>query len=184
MLLETIRSRVQRIDVKRLPPAVIEEELIARRGIDPAQAQRIARLAGGSWLRALQELQAGTENEQFLDLFILLMRQAYKRDVKGMKAWTETMASFGREKQKRFLNYFLHMVRESFMYNFKQPALNYMTQQEEDFARNFARFINEKNVLSINDLINRAIRDIGQNANAKIVFFDLTLQITVLLIQK
>ena len=183
-LLETIRSRVQRIDVKRLPASIIEQELVARRGIDPVQAQRIARLAGGSWLRALQELQAGTENEQFLDLFILLMRQAYKRDVKGMKAWADAMAAFGREKQKRFLSYFLHMMRESFMYNFKQPELSYMTQQEEDFARNFARFINEGNILAINDLINLAIRDIGQNANAKIVFFDLALQMTVLLIQK
>ena len=59
-----------------------------------------------------------------------------------------------------------------------------MTQQEEDFARNFARFINEANILPINDLVNRAIRDIGQNANAKIVFFDFTLQIIVLLLQK
>ena len=183
-LLETIRSRVQRIDVKRLPAGVIEQELVARRGIDPAQAQRIARLASGSWLRALQELQAGTENEQFLDLFILLMRQAYKRDVKGMKAWADSMTAFGREKQKRFLSYFLHMTRESFMYNFHQPDLSYMTQQEEEFARNFARFINEGNILAINDLINLAIRDIGQNANAKIVFFDLALQMTVLLIQK
>jgi DNA polymerase-3 subunit delta' len=38
--------------------------------------------------------------------------------------------------------------------------------------------------LPLYDLANRAIRDIGQNANAKIVFFDFTLQIIVLLIQK
>ena len=183
-LLETIRSRVQRIDVKRIPEETLQQALVSRRGIDEQQAYRVARLAGGSWLRALQELQAGTENEQFLDLFILLMRQAYRRDVRGMKGWSETMASFGREKQKRFLNYFLHMVRESFMYNFQKPELTYMTQAEEDFARNFARFINEANILPITDLVNLAIRDIGQNANAKIVFFDLALQMIVLLIQK
>jgi DNA polymerase-3 subunit delta' len=76
------------------------------------------------------------------------------------------------------------MVRESFVYNFHQPELTYMSQSEENFARNFARFINEANVLPITDLINLAIRDIGQNANAKIVFFDLALQMIVLLIQK
>ena len=94
------------------------------------------------------------------------------------------MAAFGREKQKRFLQFFLHMIRENFMYNFQQLELNYMTQKEEDFARNFARFVNEANVLPIYDLTNRAIRDIGQNANAKIVFFDFALQMIVLLIQK
>ena len=183
-LLETIRSRVQRIDVKKLPTDVIQHALVEQRGIDEQMAQRLARLANGSWLKALQELQAGTENEQFLDLFILLMRQAYRRDVRSLKGWSETMAAFGREKQKRFLSYFLHMTRESFMYNFRQPDLNYMTQAEEDFARNFARFINEANILPITDLVNLAIRDIGQNANAKIVFFDLALKMIVLLIQK
>ena len=94
------------------------------------------------------------------------------------------MAGFGREKQKRFLQFFLRMLRENFMSNFHQPELVYMTREEEDFAKNFARFINEANILQLYDLANKAIRDIGQNANAKIVFFDFSLQMIVLLIQK
>ena len=117
-------------------------------------------------------------------MFQTLMRLAYQRKVKDLKTWSERMATLGREKQKRFLEYFLRLVRENFMYNFQQEELCYMTQREEDFARNFARFVNEANVLPITDLVNRAIRDIGQNANAKIVFFDLALQMIVLLIQK
>ena len=183
-LLETIRSRVQRIDVKQLPAETIAQALQQRRGISEEAARRISRLANGSWMKALEELQVGTENEQFLDLFIMLMRLAYQRRVRDLRKWSDTLASFGREKQKRFLTYFLHMIRENFMYNFQQEELCYMTQHEEDFARNFARFINEANILPINDLANRAIRDIGQNANAKIVFFDFALQIIVLLIQK
>ena len=183
-LLETIRSRVQRIDVKRLPAETIQQALVEQRGIDENQARRISRLAGGSWLRALEELQVGTEKEQFLDLFIMLMRLAYQRKIHELKKWSETMAAMGREKQRRFLSYFLTLIRENFMYNFQQQELCYMTQKEEDFARNFARFVNEANVLPIYDLANRATRDIGQNANAKIVFFDFALQMIVLLIQK
>ena len=44
--------------------------------------------------------------------------------------------------------------------------------------------MNEGNVIPISDLANLASRDIGQNANAKIVFFDFALQMIVLLIQK
>lgn len=183
-LLETIRSRVQRIDVKKLPAETIAQALQERRGVGEEAARRVSRLANGSWLKAIDELQVGTENEQFLDLFIMLMRLAYQRRVRDLKKWSDTIAAFGREKQKRFLSYFLRMVRENFMYNFQQEELCYMTQKEEDFARNFARFINEANILPINDLANRAIRDIGQNANAKIVFFDFALQMIVLLIQK
>lgn len=180
-LLETIRSRVQRIDVKKLPADTIRQALIERRGIDEQSALRISRVANGSWLKALEELQVGTENEQFLDLFIMLMRLAYQRKVRDLRKWSETIAAFGREKQKRFLEYFLRMTRESFMYNFQDSELCYMTQKEEEFARNFARFINEANILQLYDLANLAIRDIGQNANGKIVFFDLSLRIIILL---
>ena len=104
--------------------------------------------------------------------------------VKELKTWSERMATVGREKQKRFLEYFLRLIRENFMYNFQKPDLCYMTQREEEFAKNFARFINETNVIPISELADRAIRDIGQNANAKIVFFDFALQMIVLLITK
>ena len=183
-LLETIRSRVQRIDIKRIKEDDICMALIQRRGIDETAARRISRLANGSWLKAVEELQAGSENELFLDMFILLMRLAYQRKIKDLRKWSEQMAGMGREKQKRWLTYFLRMIRENFMYNFQHTELTYMTQKEEDFARNFARFVNEKNILPTNDLANLAIRDIGQNANAKIVFFDFALQMIVLLLQK
>ena len=183
-LLETIRSRVQRIDVKRIAEADIQEVLVTRRGIDAEMAHRISRLANGNWLKALEELQVGSENELFLDMYIMLMRLGYQRKIKDLRKWSEQMAGMGREKQKRWLTYFLRMTRENFMYNFKNEELTYMTQAEENFAKNFARFINEGNIIPITDLVNLAIRDIGQNANGKIVFFDLALQMIFMLLRK
>jgi hypothetical protein len=183
-LLETIRSRVQRIDIKKISNEDIEQALIEKRGISQEDAHRIARLANGNWMKALDELQVGSENELFLDMYIMLMRLAYQRKIKDLRKWSEQMAGMGREKQKRWLTFFLRMTRENFMYNFGDEELVYMTQREEDFAKNFARFVNEKNILPISDLANLAIRDIGQNANGKIVFFDLALQMIVLLLQK
>ena len=183
-LLETIRSRVQRIDIKKISDEDIEQALVGKRGLAQEMAHRTARMANGSWLKALEMLSADSENELFLDMFQSLMRLAYQRKVKDLKTWSERMGGMGREKQKRFLEYFLRLILENFMYNFQEEELCYMTQREEDFARNFARFVNEANILPISDLANRAIRDIGQNANAKIVFFDMALQMIVLLIQK
>ena len=112
------------------------------------------------------------------------MRLAYQRNVRELKHWSDDINSYGREKQKRFLTFFLRLTRESFMYNFQQPELTYMTAEEEAFTSKFARFVNENNILQINDLVNKAMRDISQNANGKIVFFDMALQMIVLLIQK
>lgn len=183
-LLETIRSRTQRLDIKRIADKDICQALIDRRGLSEENAQRVARMANGSWLKAIEMLNADSENELFLNMFQTLMRLAYKRDVKELKTWSERIATLGREKQKRFLDYFLRLIRENFMYNFQNPDLCYMSEREEEFAKNFARFINEANIIPISELANKAIRDIGQNANAKIVFFDMALQMIVLLIQK
>ena len=182
-LLETIRSRTQRINVKRISTQAIEQALVERRAIGQDDANRIARLANGSWPRALEALDSDSENSQFLEMFMLLMRYAYKQDLVELKLWSEDVAAFGREKQKRMLAYFLQQVRENFIYNFHEAELNYQTRDEEDFSRNFARFINEANVVEISELYQRALRDIGQNANGKVVFFELALQ-TVILIKK
>lgn len=183
-IIETIRSRTQRIDFKKIEDEKLEEALIKRRGLEQETAHRIARIAHGSWNAALEELDAGNENRQHLDMFIMLMRLAYMRNIHDLKKWSEVVATFGREKQKRMLDYFCHMLRESFMYNFRQQDLTYMTQDEEDFAKNFARFINEANIVDIFNLFDECKRFIGQNANAKIVFFDMALKIIVLLIRK
>ena len=183
-LIDTIRSRAQRIDMRRISEEDICEALVSRRGIDADAARRIAHSAGGSWLGALEELDAEGEKRQFLDMFISLMRLAYMRKIKDLRKWSESAAALGREKQRRMLEYFMRLVRENFVYNFHNPQLCYMTRDEENFARNFAPYINEANVIEMAGLMNRAMRDIGQNANAKIVFFDMATNIIVSLIRK
>ncbi len=180
-LLETIRSRVQRFDIHRIDTADIARALVGRRAIGEEDARRIARAAAGNWLKALEELDAGNENRQFFELFVILMRKAYMRDLRELKQWTETVYGFGREKQRRMLTYFMRMVRENFMYNFRQPGIVYMTQEEEAFARNFARFINERNIVEITDMLQHAIRDIMQNANAKIQLFNMAMKMIIYL---
>lgn len=183
-LLETIRSRTQRFDVKRIAEDDIRQALITRRSINEDDSTRISRIAHGSWSEALQAIDVGNEERQFLDMFETLMRLCYMRRVKDLKKWTDAVSAYGRDKQRRMIVYFQRQVRENFVYNFHNPELNYQTREEAGFSRNFARFINEANVIGINDVLQTAYRDLGQNANAKIVFFDLALKMIVLLLTK
>ena len=73
------------------------------------------------------------------------------------------------------------MARENFVYNFREPSLCYMTAEEEEFAKNFARFVNEANIIDIAETLQQAQREIGQNVSPKIVFFDLALNMIILL---
>lgn len=183
-LLETIRSRTQRFDVRRIADSDISQALSSRCGIGTEDAMRISRMAHGSWLEALQAIDSSNEERQFLDMFETLMRLCYMRRVKELKKWSEAVSAYGRDKQRRMIAYFQSQVRENFIYNFHNPELNYQTKEESGFSRNFAKFINEANVIGINELLQHAYRDIGQNANAKIVFFDMALKMIVLILTK
>ena len=119
-----------------------------------------------------------------LELFKTLMRLAYMRNIKDLKTWSEDVAQLGREKQRRMLAYFSRMTRENFMYNFQNADLCYMTAQEEAFARNFAPFVNEHNVIGIAEEREKSMKEIGQNVTPKIVMFDLALNMIMLLKQK
>jgi len=90
-------------------------------------------------------------------------------------------ATMGRERQKNFLGYSQRMTRENFIQNLKTPGLNYLTSLEADFSSRFSPFINERNVEEIMTEFALAERQIEQNVNAKMVFFDLTLKIIMLL---
>lgn len=183
-LLETVRSRTQMIQVKRIDTAVLERALLEKRGLDGDTARRVAQIANGSWLDAIRMLNADSEAKQFFNDFVGVMRASYRRDIREMKAWSERVATYGREKQKRMLLYFHRMFRENFMYNFKQDSLIHFTQDEEQFAQKFAPFINERNIVELYELVELNIRDLSQNANPKIVFFDFTLRVTMLLVRK
>ena len=178
LLLDTIRSRTQRIDVKAIDEAELVQALRDRRGLDDETARQTAHVAQGSWL-----LSPNNENTEFFEMFQSLMRLCYRRRIGDLKAWSQQAAEMGREKEKRMLTYFIEQVRENFMYNFHIPELCYQSREEAAFSRNFARYINERNVIEISELFATAIRDIGQNANGKIVFFDMALKLIVLILR-
>lgn len=180
-LLPTIQSRCQMIEVPPLQQNDIEKVLIDSFKIAPVDAISIARTSYGNFCAALRQIMDSSEQELFFEYFVSLMRLSYARKVKEMRQWSEEISKLGREKQKRFLGYCQRMIRENFIYNFKNPALNYMSSDESGFAVRFAPFINENNVIGIMDELNLVQRDIAQNGNPRIIFFDFALKMIVLI---
>lgn len=194
LLLSTIQSRVQLIRIPALPNETIAEALTRKKGIAPAEANDIARIANGSYLTALKKADDSEENQQELCDFIALFRNAYTvgvlRDpqkkydaLQSLRQWSLEMADakVGRERQKYFLQYAQNQVRENFIRNVGQPDLNYQMAAEREFSTKFAPFIHAGNVEDIMLELERAERQIEQNGNAKIIFFDLCLQMIVLI---
>lgn len=190
-MLATILSRVQTIRIPRLETETIAEALV-RRGIAASRTTDIARIANGSFLAALKKAGESEENQQELRDFVALFRDAYTvgvlRDpqkkyesLKHLRQWSMDMAATGREKQKHFLQYAQQQVRENFIRNIGQPELNYQMEEERNFSVKFAPFIHSGNVEAIMNQLDLAERQIEQNGNAKMIFFDLCLQMIILI---
>ncbi|MBO5052966.1 MAG: DNA polymerase III subunit delta [Muribaculaceae bacterium] len=188
-LLPTIYSRVQRIKVKRYANHEVERYLISENGLAPETACDIAAVAEGDINRALEIAEiahndnSDTAATNSLAMFIKLMRLAYQRDIASLKVWSNDVASLKREGILRFLDYCARMLRENFILNLGVSGLNHMTTPEHNFSANFARFVNERNVLKLFDEFNLASRDVAANGNPKIILFDLAISVILLLKQ-
>ena len=192
-LLSTIQSRVQMIRIPRLETETIAQALMTK-GVDATRATDVARIAKGSYLEALKKIEATEENQQELRDFIALFRDAYTvgvlkdpqkkyESLKRLRQWSLDMSDskVGRERQKHFLQYAQQQVRENYIRNVGQPELNYQMEDERDFSVKFAPFIHSGNVEGIMNQLDLAERQIEQNGNAKMIFFDLCLQMIVLI---
>jgi len=180
-ILPTIFSRCQRIELQRPTAEEIADYLADAYSMSHEDAFTAAGAADGNVLQAMQSLQKGSEQAEFLQEFVSLMRTAYVRDLGALKRWSDGVADFKREKARRFMAYCARQVRENYVYNIGGGVVNYQTPDERQFSSRFAPFINSKNVEKISSLIDSAQEDIRQNANARIVLFHLALNIALLI---
>ncbi len=184
-VLGTIVSRTQMIEFRRIPEETIAARLMGQGYmLPPDQANYIAHLSAGSWNNALKMIRINEESGEFLEQFMFFMRSAYAKRVKELKIQSETLAAKGREWQKRYLSYCQRMIRENFIYNFHQPGLTFLTEEEKTFSARFAPFVNENNIIGLMEELSLAQSEIEQNVNSKMVFFDLALKTIVLIKQR
>ena len=179
-VLPTIFSRTQRFNLKPLADTEVAGILMAC-GVGYNEAVEVASLAEGNMIKALDMTGEGGEIREFSALFMQMMRLAYARNAGALRMLSDAIAAMGREKTSRFLTYCLRMIRESFIFNLKEPGLNAMTGEEAGFCVRFAPFINYKNVEKILSEIQRAHDDVLRNANARLVLFDTMLKLMMLL---
>lgn len=180
-ILGTILSRAQRLDVRPIESDALAHALEQRHHLPADEARRIAHLSHGDLLTAERIMGSDERERLFLDFFKRIMRNAWKRDVREMKRTADELAALTREQQRAFLTFAQHMVRENFIRRFHSDDLNYLRPDEAEFSIRFSRFVNERNVFDFTNELSEAERHIAQNGNSKMIFFDLSLRITVLL---
>ncbi len=180
LVLGTIVSRSQSLQIRPIHADILTNALVNTWGLEEDEARRVAYLSNGNYFKATEQLSVDNDNEYFLEQFKAIMRNGWSKDIPAMKSFSEEMSTIGREKQKKFFSFCQRQIRENFMHCLHEPELNYMNKQEAGFAEKFAPYVNERNVIDLMEELSLAERHIAQNVNAKMVFFDLSMRITVL----
>jgi len=175
-LLPTVVSRCQLLKIPPVASADIRTAL-QKKGIQDPVLTEITHLANGNYLKALIYAgQAQTDTLNF-EYFTRWMRLCYKRDLVSLVPFIDELHALGREKQKEFLSFCLRLIRENFMLTAETKEVALMTPEEESFSEKFHPFINEKNIPFLSEELSKAYFQIENNANAKILFLSLSLQL-------
>jgi len=175
-LLPTILSRLQKTQVYDFDT----QDLIGffkTKGIREERTKELVSLTNSDLGKMIQIALEEGEEIDLLGDFSLWMRLAYKKDVIGISQWAESIALQGRKRQKRFLVYAIKMIRECLIFNFGNKSFLKTNKKETRFISNFAPFIHENNTVDIVEELEKSIGAIKRNANAKILLFELSLQI-------
>lgn len=188
-ILPTIRSRTQLIHFKRIRDEEIYAELVSHHIIDKKKAKEITFQAQGNYNKALK-LKSNYTNHEFEHYFIDWIRNAFMAKtrpevLKSLVEWANEINLWGREKQKQFLNYSSQVFRQALLVNYQVDDLVFMKLSENDFNwQKFTPFIHGANIEAILKELNTTFYHIERNANAKIVFLDLSIKITRFLHKK
>lgn len=189
-ILQTIRSRCQKLSFPPLGEQDIQKALQANFQLNHTEAQKIAFRADGDYARALQIVNQENDDLQFETWFIEWVRTAFK--ARGNKAsiidllnWADQISKTGRETQKKFLAYCSDFMRQALLKNYKVDPLVYLEPKTAKFKlENFAPFIHGNNIVLIHEEIETALYHIERNGNAKMILTDLSIKLTRLLHQK
>jgi DNA polymerase-3 subunit delta' len=180
-ILPTIRSRTQLIKFNKIDNHSMAEALTAMPQSEGKNIDGLVHLANGNFITAIDLLQPDEEKTLYFGHFTSLMRSAYVRDWQGIFDWVDNVAGMGRERQKSFLSYCMRMMRENFVLNFQRNDLVFLNETEKGFSSKFSPFINERNIISFSEELEKAYRDIAQNGNPRVIFLDFSLKVVKLI---
>ncbi|MBT8236722.1 MAG: DNA polymerase III subunit delta' [Bacteroidia bacterium] len=188
-IMETIYSRCQVIHFPPLPEAVIAQAL-SEHGLSRDEAMQVAHEANGNFNKAMDLMNKDSEDLVFEKWFVQWVRSAFKAKknkgaIHDLILWSEEVARTGRETQKKFVMYCLALIRQAMLVHYGVNELAYMQIHVDGFQlTNFAPFIHEQNLLEIVEAFEEAHFHIERNGNSKIIWTDLSIQLTRLLHKK
>jgi len=167
-LLPTILSRCQRLRFDPLLPETIESALVEREGVEPNGAAMLARMADGSYSRALDLF----HNEDLMtsrDLVLDYFRAAYTQKIESLNACIQEIKQQGRERVKSVLRLMLRWVRDLMLYRSMGEEAPLVNVDQSDAVARFCRNLPDADLEGMVALVEEALHLTERNVRTQLV---------------
>ena len=174
-ILPTILSRTQLIKIPSLSNEDVENKLIEDYNIEPETANQLAAISEGNFREALLLLKNTDENfeakvREWLNVIL-------KNNVTTQLKWIEEISKTGREKQKQFLKYFVHLLQQAIRVRYlDEENLDSVPVNEKDFGMRLNKMCGIEAQEAMIEELEKSIYYIERNAHAKMLFHALTIR--------
>lgn len=167
-LLPTIVSRCQRLRFDLLTAEAISEALVAREGVAPEHAEMLARMADGSYSRALDLRQ----NDALLESRALVLdyfRLAYAQNIDKLADQIERIKRLGREQVKSVLNLMLSWIRDLLLFRVMGPAAPLVNVDQRQAIERFCTHVPDADLEGMVRLVEEAMDLVERNVHLNLV---------------
>jgi DNA polymerase-3 subunit delta' len=178
-ILNTIISRTQLVKVPPLSNPDILHYLSSQHHTDEHRAAEIAFLSNGNLTEALTILRA--DENGFHANFVQWLRYCFANKGFELMDFADGLAKLGRENQKNFMRYGINFVRECCMILAGAENLVHLPPGELETAKKMCAVMPLPAAEAIILILEKAHYHIERNANPKILFLDVSLQIVKVL---
>jgi DNA polymerase-3 subunit delta' len=178
-ILNTILSRTQLIKIPALEYNDIKDYLTHHHGQTQHAAEEIAYLSNGNMTEALGMI--SQDSSSYHQLFIKWLRMCFGNKGSEVISFTDQLAKLGRENQKNFLRYGTSFIRECCLLLAGAGNLVHLPAAELDTAQKMTSVMTMAQAEAISTELEKAHYHVERNANPKILFLDVSLQLIKIL---
>jgi DNA polymerase-3 subunit delta' len=178
-ILNTILSRTQLIKIPQLSYADIKDHLVEKHNQTEEAAAEIAYLCNGNLTEALAMLEQ--DNKGYHGLFVNWLRLCFANKGQGVMSMVDQVAKMGRENQKNFLRYGINFMRECCLLISGAGSLVHLPPAELETAQKMTNVMDIQRAQGIITELEKAHYHVERNANPKILFLDVSLQLIKIL---
>jgi DNA polymerase-3 subunit delta' len=176
-ILSTILSRAQLFKINKLTDVELTTALQLDYQVDPKLIRRAVNMSDGNYIAAERCLNQVEDERQYFSLFTNWMRACYLNNIVKINAFMNDFSKMSRENQKAFLIYGINILRECFLIHYDNSTISRLDDEEQIFVKKFSVFVTPTNIGAFSKAFNDAVFHVERNANANILFVDVSLKI-------